>query len=971
MNELKPFAPQTPYAVGRKAELQALANALTDPSDKSALLYFVGAGGIGKTRLVEEAVKYAPPTMLVSPLIDLYHAEAHSVSGLEYLLVQGLDPQMQHFAAYRARIVEIEKQRAGGVKTTPKEQEALTQTFLQDYAALAVCQRLCLRFDTTELIQRESDRVQQLCQIETSYLEIRDWLLQVLPQLPNTVILLAGRPAAPLRDELTMLVASQANTSFQRFQLEGLSTTACHEYLAALREQAPSLQDIPVEAWELAWKYSKGHPIRLSLIIDLVLNGRNIAELFPPHHDPTATTLPIANIDSYLIEQLLDTPEPTRTLFVYLALARKGLDAALLHHLEPTWSLEACAAQLDSLRRFTFIKQHPGTAQLFIHDELYTLLDRYLLRERRDYVRIYRSIHAYYTQLLKTEPGSAPLLKPDALYYALQIDPWGGFWGTYLPWAEEAVRAGDSALDMRLRDALLHFLRDTAEDPWVTRRLPPELLERDAAVRWCRRYLEQGNRQRTLEIAQRIKESPLLDGDPLYSAALSVVRAEAALYTSSEIQVEVTAELQTAISTLETWSPESESDPQQWWRVRLLGRAHNNLGYYYWVLGQNQRAIDEYKHAIRHFHQANIKDEHAATLTNLGFIYVQLGLMVEADAELKAAIKLRKDGPRLPLALSLNTQGLAYTHSDRPAHGIRRCEEALRIFEDLHHLRGQGLAHLALGLGYRKRAEEWKEDLCTLEEAEGFFEIAGAHLEKAKDIFQGAAAEPVRLWEAHNELGSLYCDWGWWLLAQARTDAANEKYKLAIQHLKTSIEVALQEPHLQHQLADSYDDLSQVYGDMGDLPLCEQTVERVLKVIPDVYLLTPGQGFENTPEYPVEAWWQLLGKAHLGKAVRLIKRAVDQNNETALSAEDRDWLLDEAAKDYACAVAYFYQYSPHSIHLNRTFMSIKGRMETLDARTLDHMHQVIWRFGEDHKVNLDRLLLLIENTMGLERDFPT
>ena len=300
---------------------------------------------------------------------------------MQQLLADGLDQQAARFVAYRAKSADIERRRAGGVGIPPEERAALTEVFLQDYQDLASQQRLALRFDTTELIPRESARVQEACGLETSYLEIRDWLLQVLPSLPNTVVLLAGRPPAPLREELRALAEQSGACSFQDFELGGLSPTACAAYLAELQEQEPRLLDIPEEVWALAWQYSEGHPIRLSLVIDLILNGRDIADLFPPHDEASAASagnLPVVDIDRYLIEQLLDVPEPDRSLLIYLALARKGLDAGLVHTLEPEWPLEECQARLEALRRFTFVKGHTGTAQLFIHDELYALFDRYL-----------------------------------------------------------------------------------------------------------------------------------------------------------------------------------------------------------------------------------------------------------------------------------------------------------------------------------------------------------------------------------------------------------------------------------------------------------------------------------------------------------------------------------------------------------------------------------------------------------------
>ena len=99
------FAPRTERAVGRVFELNAIRSALCDASEQSYILYFIGPGGIGKTRLLEEAERLAAemryPAIAVAGIVDLYHSEYHSTEGVQAAIADGLDPESRHFQAFR------------------------------------------------------------------------------------------------------------------------------------------------------------------------------------------------------------------------------------------------------------------------------------------------------------------------------------------------------------------------------------------------------------------------------------------------------------------------------------------------------------------------------------------------------------------------------------------------------------------------------------------------------------------------------------------------------------------------------------------------------------------------------------------------------------------------------------------------------------------------------------------------------
>ena len=976
----RPFAPRIDRVVGRQDEVEAIRQALADPTGCSHILYFVGGGGIGKTRLLEEAGRLANerrPAALDGGILDFFHSDLRSTAGIEGALLKGLDPDQQHFESFREARRRFEERRLAGVlpETLEPEQRELRQAFLDDYNRLAKQRRVLLRFDTTELLVYEHDAVQEACCIEREATEARTWLLEMLPHLENSVILLAGRPPAPLREELRDRCQADG-PQFRDFDLQGLSPEESLAYFAEMARLEPRLEQVPEADRRRIWRYTQGRPIRLSLTIDLVLHGREISDLFPPSEDETLLE---ETIDERLVGELARLPSPVREMLHYLILARKGLDAGLLHELVPDWSEEQCQENLERMRRFTFVKPRPGTDLFFLHDEMYELADRYLLLPREDREYTHRALAQIYRQRLEQAQDleTQRTLKVNRLYYELLLDPWKAFWGSYVRWDEEAVRAYDMELDVRLRGELLRFLGDPVQAKWIASSLPREEVERDAAVRWVRRFISRGQHQRAVAVACCARESTLpalRADDPLYRAALDVTEAEAKLYTGVE-EAQVKEMLGRAVSTLEGLNI-PEQDPRAWWRTRLLGRAYNNLGYLHWQAGRNGVAVREFQRALQHFRGAQIRDEKAETLNNLGFVYARWGEIDLAETVLQEAIEERMElRQKYALGLSYNTLGLTYVYDDVPLRGGQWCRKALDIFESLGQMRGIGLACLGLGFALRKQADQWKVGTYSLEEADRLFAEAVTFLKggtlKGKDgkaetvlgaepVFRDRVPEPLRMWETYNELGSTYCDWGWLLKQQGKENQAQEKYKEAVAYLLKGVEIA-ERHEFRLQLVDSYEDLAQVYGNWGYEDKEREWLDRVeksLKEFAQEYDPIPG-GLRQVVD-PVEEWWLAWGKLHLGYGVRKLKREV----ETASSSEGQEIALQEAIEEYCKAFACFKQYSPPDTRTRRlttTTQSLLRRLKALDKVYLKLVQTQIATFAEEYRVDMRYLLQILEN----------
>ncbi len=95
-------------------------------------------------------------------------------------------------------------------------------------------------------------------------------------------------------------------------------------------------------------------------------------------------------------------------------------------------------------------------------------------------------------------------------------------------------------------------------------------------------------------------------------------------------------------------------------RNLALGRAHNNLGYAYWMeQGHLTLAIQEFKRALPYFQASKLEEEQANTEDNMGRVYALLKQRDLAETMIDKGLKRRyKLGDDYRIALSLNSRAI-------------------------------------------------------------------------------------------------------------------------------------------------------------------------------------------------------------------------------------------------------------------------------------------------------------------------
>ena len=460
---------QAEQIVGRQKERDDIEQAIRAEGELR-ILYIVGDGGIGKTRLLQEVPSIVAKLqgqgaqLQYGGLWDLHQPSIQSGDGLESVIAEALEPEGHVFDAYRATRQDLDRARAAG--SDPREIEKLRHSveraFVLGFNEISARTRVVLALDTVEAIQYESDVVQHACQIELTGLEVRDWLLTNLTALRNAVIIMAGREKRQLRFDFERYFDDRLRV----ISLGPFAETDTLSYFDAITKAMPALQHaaLSAERQKVIHHYTGGFPLKIALVIELLARNLPLPREFLDSLE-TAELKGAAEradiqqrVEKELIAGILTASDDTARVLPYVALARKGIDGELLGRLTG-WPEARVEKVLNVLEPLSFTKVRPGSTCVFLHDEMYDLMERHawskMEQEREEVCRV---ILEYYEERLAqaTEPAQRHELLTEQLYYRFLADPRNGYL-VYTRLSEAALLDYDVSFDMQLRDEMLQF----------------------------------------------------------------------------------------------------------------------------------------------------------------------------------------------------------------------------------------------------------------------------------------------------------------------------------------------------------------------------------------------------------------------------------------------------------------------------------------------------------------------------------
>ena len=976
---------KTKRLIGRTKEKEALKAAI-EAEGELRVIHIIGGGGIGKTRLLEAVPDEMLPTCSNKAhcqwceIFDLYHTDIHTNSGIEAAILEALDPDGNGFKKYREKRAEYEKlRRAGGyMKLLEELREELGRLFVKEFNEITAQTRPLLCFDTVELIQYESDVVQEVCGIEYGGVEVREWLKTVIPQLENTVVIFAGRPKPqlwedlqtnfikPLGELLRLQELSEANLGQVKesrhieARLGGLSAQEAAEYFEDLAEQNPRITQAALTAGDTKYihQVTEGYPLRIAFVSTLVANGARL-----PRETLEEIERKPETVDERLIDEIQQLTTDMAVVLPFMGWTRKGMDSELLHRIVTAhfvglgWNMNQCEQMLDFLRTLPFVKVRPDSPLVFLHDEMYDLLDQHVLRHRPgDQGEVAQITGAYYEERIENLKGKEKAAKEleektqarrewqrlavERLYYQLLTNPARGF-NEYRRLSDEAIIAHEVGFDMSLRDEMLHFF--SQRGPQAAQ----EQITRDSAVRWVKRFLAMGYHEQAREVAKRIwahNEPPFqrTDADPYFTAALQLYRGEALVYLGEEKKA--INLLQDAIELLEPAEPKDTYQERN--RAHMLGRAHNVKGYANVRLKDCDKAIVEYSTALRYLKRTGFWGGVADTEKNLAYAYAMVGRWTDAVNLCEESLRrFRELGIRWGEAMTLNVYGLVEVENDHPHRARKRCRDALQILVDLGDQRGIGLTSIALGRALRKLGSQPTYLYST--EADDMLQGAEGRLQTALIIFPSIVDEPVREIEAVGELGRIYREWAYVYRQRGEeSDPRVEKWeKRAEDNLHKAAERASAREMLTEE-ADVYADLAALYFNRKQYDVALEWATKSEERLPKGCMLSIGQGLP-AEKCPLSEYWLILGKNSLLRGDMAFANGLEL--EEANQVEEATAHYRAAVEYWTRAFGYLEAYSPTHAALALTRDRVYRKLIALVPDTLralqGHCHQVEKEYG--------------------------
>ncbi len=780
--------------IGRLKEMAQIEKMICD-SSCSYIAYIPGPGGVGKTRLLKELIKYLDKEkgqkpefkniLVASRLIDLYHTKNRTDIGLAQEIVDVLG--QDSFPTFR---YEYDNYLKSYVHGHPVPRGKVFDAFMTDLNQIAEKQRIVIFLDTAEQLLHKDPAAVKMG-LEDQYLVGQGRIFnELLPNLPNSVIVIAGRTAEP--DAKSSFKRALEKKQFMVIPLRGLSLEEADQYFNQVVENATEGKLIALAAsvervsheqrknifntlckadpnnQDNETKDKMGvRPLWLSLVVDYLVANGELLDL---------TTM---NIPDDLIRSVFIVDRPGREWLPIIGLTVKGITSDILNTIEgrvqSDWEFLHALLNSDALQKLSFVKvRHEGeTTYIAFHDEVskwvqdnYKSLLSYVKIPEKDIYEIIRKYYKEQIEILEADLKSygisdaneysdelerdskAEKLREFRLdYFSYQLiftSSAEDVFEKYFIAAEDAFAAADRPLENLLTIELQSYVGSAPKkfDVQIGGHSFADVNAADAAVRWVKRSILSGRD----EIAKKtLKEiEPLMrDGDSLASWELKIWGALLDTYMGEKPDEIFDSAIKSLLATSSSLREKA-----------ILARALNNFGYLDRRRGQLKSAVSKYEKALTLYRDTKIIFQEAYTRNNLAFALAELGRLDTAWLMVKDAYEIRCTGQQDPLGLSLNTMAHVLIRDDQAEKAVQYARRALQIFGVTGFLRGEGLAHIVFAEAKRRTTEN---PVGTVD-VEKALQTATAHGKEAIEIFSSKFPDPIALIEAWIETGCDYRD---------------------------------------------------------------------------------------------------------------------------------------------------------------------------------------------------------------------
>ena len=993
----------TPELVGRTEILEIIKAAIESKNKKTQVIYITAKGGMGKTRLLEEVVKFwnkqsrsqkKKSVLVVSRLVDLYHTHTHNPEGLIDEIVEALGEK--HFKNYlekRTQLIHMKYQQ--GETPSDASKQEMTDVFMKELNELGrKYKKVVLIFDTAEVMRFQKDPSQKTLGQTDSLTTVARWLTQeLINRLMNVTVLLAGRPPEiqSLSDDLLGNL-NETNAKVTQYPLLGFNLEETSKYFdviaKAIRKENPQsaerIQSIPKETQKTIHDLTQGEPFVLALLIDYVAITDEIPSL--EQRKPVEFR---KELRDRIIEAIQKSLRPSDEVVEALSWAPKGTGAQLLawtlrHHKPNKGEIEEAKKAIDELRqpkkRLSFVKIRATDDLVFFQDEMYSLMDEIHRNEgmKAQKERMDKNILDFYEwkigevreEIQKQEMeldstrhvpeklnqlGLAGIVREEErlskrraylqayqvehVYYTLRVNPTDGF-KLYLEYDDEAFQSRDESLGLLLKDELLQY---------AYKYLPKEGLswkniEAYMGTRWIRSSLardEIDEAERKISIFRKTFTMDFLQPGSYLDLELKIWEIWALVYQGGNPK-DIRTLLSNVLKDVENLPSKTNLDQ---WRIKFL-KAYA----LYWQ-GYLSRSQGEFKDAVKWYLQAlplcrelNIEVQAATTLNDLAWAEAETGAFETSLAHCKDGLELRRQiGKPYLIGLSLNTMGLIEIRYGKPETAKFHCEQALEIFRRLEVARGIGLACLALAESLRRTTNT---DVFVYDEKMKveYLTRAAKRAEEAVLIFSDKIkGEPLRLVEAYIEMGCVYREW----IRQLGKDDSTRKEK--IKRSRAAYEKAVKkarEVNYEYRAIDALVNLAWLYYYEGDFLGARDILgKRVRDQIGDKYLYTKEHPAEQYA--PIPWYWVQLGKANVLLGIMFFDEYKELKTKDPQMAEKK---LRQAAHNWTLSLAYDILYGSNFRDSSKGREDVYSRLKKLNIQEMNWVKESMAKTYNDYHI---------------------
>jgi len=777
--------------VGRDKEIKLFEEMLNSSTEDSPWgLHIEAKGGMGKTQLLYKFIENSKDlpsgftALITKDLIDLYHTIHQTELGILKAIA---DQFKQQFTIFYEEFVDYQE--------APKDStlSKLKQTFIKCYQNLKA-NHIILVFDTTEEMSEGA----------------KHFFHEMLPKLkkvqPETFIISAGRTAFPIDN------IEDIENPIKNIPLEGLSCQEVKEYFS---NDSISLK-LSESIIEKLTTRSQGRPILIGLIVDSLKNNNDPEELLECESNE--------EFERMLVEGIQELDKEQNIVILALAHLYRRFDEKILAHIFHKTEKDASEI-IKNLSSFSFIKYRNFKYydnSCLLHDEMRSLIKVYIWDnwDPNEYFRIQwsKKIITYYDKLLarlNLELQDKSLSKVSALtinlekqslireklYYQLFANIKEGF-GSWL----ELIRAHRNS-PWEVRAAIIKEL-EHFED-----KLSP-MMKHELILRQSYIFYDQAKYSDSNRLMKILWNDETCSSDKRAKALAKLIQA----YTNSG-NIEKATELAEKNQDFFQQNIEKETDDFKNKFYRQHGHFLNALGYAHRRQGKDPIAL--YREALTALNKVkgdgNERNDiyHASIEINLAYALHLIGKDREAIFYCNSAI--RRTTNQIVLGRAYNVLGIIDADSLRVWEAKKSFDSALQAFEKSKHIRGKGLAWIALGRMYRQQG--WYKVFSRehFDDAKDDYNKANEHLTEAVNLFENIedTKESPDLADAYTEIGLLFREQG--------------QYDRAIDFFMKS-KILAEKYDNKHLVADNYQRLAVSYYYQGNKKLAMEKAQKSLAI---------------------------------------------------------------------------------------------------------------------------------------------